>query len=113
MDIACGTGQIVIPASHSGVDATGVDIASNLIEQAKERTETEGFSVHFDEGDVESLSDPDANFDVVSNLIGAMFSPRSDRVAAELHRVCKPGGRIVLTKVRLKTLSICSESSLH
>ena len=96
LDVACGAGQIVIPASRIGIDATGVDIASNLIEQAKGRAETEGLSAHFDEGDAESLSYPDASFDVVSSLIGAMFAPRPDRVAAELLRVCKPGGRIVL-----------------
>ena len=96
LDVACGAGQIVIPASRSGIDATGVDIASNLIEQARGRAVTEGLSTQFDEGDAESLPYPDASFDVVSSLVGAMFAPRPDCVAAELLRVCKPGGRIVL-----------------
>ena len=69
LDVACGAGQIVIPASRSGIDATGVDIASNLVRQAKGRAETEGLSAHFDEGDAESLPYPDASFDVVSSLI--------------------------------------------
>ena len=38
----------------------------------------------------------DASFDLVVSLIGAMFAPRPERVAAELTRVCKPGGRIVM-----------------
>ena len=96
LDVACGAGQIAIPASRGGIDATGVDIASNLIAQARGRAETEGLSAHFDEGDAEDLLYPDANFDVVSSLVGAMFAPRPDRVAAELLRVCKPGGRIVI-----------------
>jgi SAM-dependent methyltransferase len=38
----------------------------------------------------------DASFDLVVSLIGAMFAPRPERVAAELVRVCRPGGRIVM-----------------
>ena len=96
LDVACGAGQIAIPAARSGVDVTGVDIASNLIEQARERAKREGVSARFDEGDAEALPYPDASFDLVVSLIGAMFAPRPDRVAAELVRVCRTGGRIVM-----------------
>jgi 2-polyprenyl-3-methyl-5-hydroxy-6-metoxy-1,4-benzoquinol methylase len=37
LDVACGAGQIAIPAAHAGVNVTGIDIASNLIEQARTR----------------------------------------------------------------------------
>jgi ubiquinone/menaquinone biosynthesis C-methylase UbiE len=50
----------------------------------------------FDEGDAEILPYRNAEFDLVVSLIGAMFAPRADRVAAELLRVCRPGGRIVM-----------------
>ena len=39
---------------------------------------------------------PDASFDLVFSLIGAMFAPRPERVVAELLRVCRPGGRVVM-----------------
>ena len=39
---------------------------------------------------------PDASFDIVVSLIGAMFAPRPDLVAAELTRVCRPGGTIAM-----------------
>ncbi|MGY2896624.1 class I SAM-dependent methyltransferase [Deinococcus sp. UYEF24] len=96
LDVACGAGQLVIPASSAGTDATGVDIAANLIEQGRQRARTEGLSAHFDEGDAEDLPYPDANFDVISSLVGVMFAPRPERVVAEALRVCRPGGRLVI-----------------
>jgi SAM-dependent methyltransferase len=96
LDVACGAGQISIPAARSGVRVTGIDIASNLIEQARARAGAEGVDVRFDEGDAEALPYDDASFDIVVSLIGAMFAPRPERVAAELVRVCRPGGRIVM-----------------
>ncbi|MGQ0604108.1 MAG: class I SAM-dependent methyltransferase [Anaerolineales bacterium] len=96
LDVGCGAGQIAIPAARAGVNVTGVDIAANLMEQARARAATEGLTVRFDEGDAEMLPYDDAAFDVVVSLIGAMFAPRPERVAAELVRVCQPGGRIVM-----------------
>lgn len=96
LDVACGAGQIAIPAARAGVQVTGVDIATNLIAQARARAVAEGVPVRFDEGDAEDLPYADASFDVVVSLIGAMFAPRPERVAAELLRVCRPGGRIVM-----------------
>jgi SAM-dependent methyltransferase len=96
LDVACGAGQIALPAARAGVQVTGVDIASNLIEQARARATAEGVAVRFDEGDAEMLPYGDGAFDLVVSLIGAMFAPRPERVAAELVRVCRPGGRIVM-----------------
>ncbi|WP_295822498.1 methyltransferase domain-containing protein [uncultured Deinococcus sp.] len=96
LDVACGAGQLVLPAARVGVDATGVDIAANLIAQARARAAAEHLSARFDEGDAEALPYPDASFDVVSSLVGAIFAPRPDTVAAELLRVTRPGGRIVM-----------------
>ena len=96
LDVACGAGQIAIPAARFGAHVTGVDIASNLINQARARAKGRGLDVRFDEGDAESLPYEDASFDLVVSLIGAMFAPVPERVAAELVRVCRPGGRIGL-----------------
>jgi SAM-dependent methyltransferase len=96
LDVACGAGQIAIPAAHAGASVTGVDIATNLVEQARARAQAEGVNVRFDEGDAEMLPYEDATFDLVVSLIGAMFAARPERVAAELIRVCRPGGRIVM-----------------
>ncbi len=96
LDVACGSGQAALPAARAGAVVTGVDIAPKSIEQARARAEAEGLDIRFDEGDVEMLPYEDASFDLVISLIGAMFAPRPERVAAELVRVCRPGGRIVM-----------------
>ena len=94
LDVACGSGQLALVAAERGLTVTGVDIASNLILAARGRAAAAGLDVRFDEGDAEALPYPDANFDVVASLYGAMFAPRPERVAAELLRVCRPGGLV-------------------
>ena len=96
LDVGCGAGQIALPSARAGIRVTGVDIATNLIEKARQRAAAEALNVRFDEGDAEMLPYPDASFDVVVSLIGAMFAPRPDMVASELLRVCRPGGRIIM-----------------
>jgi len=96
LDVGCGAGQLALPAARAGAVVTGVDIATNLIEQAQARAGAEGLAIRFDEGDAEQLPYDDAAFDVVLSLIGAMFAPQPERVAAELVRVCRPGGRIIM-----------------
>src|SRR4028119_2091218 len=96
LDVACGAGQISIPAARAGARVTGVDIATNSIERARARAREEGLDARFDEGDAEELPYGDASFDVVASLFGAMFAPRPERAAAVWVRVCRPGGRIVM-----------------
>ena len=96
LDVACGSGNLSIPAARAGAVVTGVDIAPNLLEQARARAASEGLTIQFDEGDAEALPYPDAAFDEVVSMYGAMFAPRPELVAAELVRVCRPGGRIAM-----------------
>ena len=96
LDVASGAGQISIPMARAGAKVTGVDIATNLVEQARARAQAENLDAHFDEGDAEMLPYEDGSFDLVVSLIGAMFAPRPDLVAEQLKRVSRPGGRIVM-----------------
>jgi len=96
LDVACGTGNLALPAARAGAVVTGSDIATNLLEQAKARAESEGLTIQFEEGDAEDLPYGDASFDTVMSMFGAMFAPRPELVAAELLRVCRPGGRIAM-----------------
>ena len=96
LDVACGAGQLTLPAAKKGIQVTGLDLAANLVEQARARAAEEGLKVQVDEGDAENLPYPDASFDVVMSLIGSMFAPRPELVASEMLRVCKPGGRIIM-----------------
>ena len=96
LDVACGSGNVAIPAARARAIVTGVDIAPNLLEQARARATSEGLTIQFDEGDAESLPYDAAAFDTVASMFGAMFAPRPEVVAAELVRVCRPGGRIAM-----------------
>jgi ubiquinone/menaquinone biosynthesis C-methylase UbiE len=96
LDVGCGSGQLALIAARDGVQVTGVDIAPNLIARAIERAQAEGLNARFEVADAEELPFPDASFDVVTSLIGAMFAPRPDLVARELLRVCAPGGTIAM-----------------
>lgn len=96
LDVACGTGNLAIPAARRGAAVTGCDIATNLLDQARARAAQEGLEIRFDEADAEALPYPDAAFDVVVSMFGVMFAPRPPVAAAELLRVCRPGGRIAL-----------------
>ncbi len=96
LDVACGSGNLAIPAARAGAIVTGVDIATNSLEQARARAASEGMKIKFDEGDAENLPYPDASFDYIVTMFGAMFAPRPELVAAELARVSKPGGRIAM-----------------
>lgn len=96
LDVGCGAGQLSLIAARAGCHVTGCDIAPNWLEQARARARAEGLPIFFEEGDAESLPYLDNEFDVVASLIGAMFAPRPDAVAAELVRVCRPGGMIAM-----------------
>jgi len=50
LDVACGTGNLAIPAARTGAVVRGVDIAANLLEQTSERAKREAVEVTFDEG---------------------------------------------------------------
>src|SRR5262245_26957901 len=96
LDVGCGAGQLALIAARAGAQVIGCDISTNWLEKARARAAAEGLEITFEEGDAESLPYADAQFDIVTSLIGAMFAPRPDLVAAELTRVCRPGGIIAM-----------------
>ena len=96
LDVACGTGNTSIPLARSGAQVTGVDIATNLLEQARAWAASEGLDITFEEGDAEQLSYPDASFDAVVTMFGAMFAPRHELVVSEFARVLKRGGLLAM-----------------
>jgi SAM-dependent methyltransferase len=96
LDVACGSGNLAIPAARAGANVTGLDIAPNLLEQARARARAEGLNARFDQGDAEQLPYADGEFDLVMTMFGAMFAPRPEVAASELIRVCRPGGTIAM-----------------
>jgi SAM-dependent methyltransferase len=96
LDVACGSGQLALIAARAGAVVTGIDIADNWIERARERARAQGLDIQFEQGDAEALPYEDGSFDFVVSLIGAMFAPRPELVASEMVRVCRPGGKIAM-----------------
>jgi SAM-dependent methyltransferase len=96
LDVATGTGNLAIPAARAGANVTGVDIAPNLVTQAKARAAAEGLTIRFDVGDAEALCYGDGEFDTAVSMFGAMFAARPERAASELLRVVRSGGRIAM-----------------
>lgn len=96
LDVACGTGNLALPAARAGARVTGIDIASNLIAQARLEARTAGFAIAFEVGDAEALPYGDGQFDTVVTMFGAMFAYRPERAAAELLRVTRPGGLVAM-----------------
>ncbi len=96
LDVACGTGNQSIPSARAGADVIGLDLAPNLLEQARQRAAAENLKIEFVEGDAEKIPYEAARLDVVLSMFGAMFAPRPEVVASELLRVCRPGGLIAM-----------------
>jgi SAM-dependent methyltransferase len=94
LDVACGNGNAALAAARRFCQVTGVDYVPELLERARRRAVAEGLDVAFEEADAEHLPFPDGTFDAVLSTCGAMFAPDQERTAAELLRVCRPGGRI-------------------
>lgn len=96
LDVATGSGNAALAAARRGCEAVGVDYVPALLERGRIRAAAEHLSVEFREGDAEDLPFPDASFDAVLSIYGAMFAPHHERAAAELARVCRRGGRVAL-----------------
>jgi SAM-dependent methyltransferase len=98
LDLGCGDGTTAVPAAKRGADVLGIDIASNLVAAGNARAKALGLAnLRFEEGDASQLTGlADASFDLVVSMFGAMFAPRPYDVAAEMVRVTRPGGRIVM-----------------
>jgi ubiquinone/menaquinone biosynthesis C-methylase UbiE len=96
LDVACGTGNLAMIAAQCGCQVTGIDIAANLVEQARARAAAAGLSIGFEEGDAEALPYANDTFDLTVSMFGVMFTPQPTVATAELCRVTKPRGQIAL-----------------
>jgi SAM-dependent methyltransferase len=96
LDVASGQGNAAMAAARRFADATGVDYATNLLAQGRERAAAEHLPVTFLEGDAEDLPVPTDSFDTTVSTVGVMFAPNHQKAADELVRVTRSGGKIGL-----------------
>jgi ubiquinone/menaquinone biosynthesis C-methylase UbiE len=94
LDVATGSGNAALSAARRGCEATGIDYVPALVQRARERAVAERVPARFEVGDCEEIPFPDNSFDAVLSVYGSMFAPDAEKAAAELVRVCKPGGVI-------------------
>ena len=96
LDVAAGNGNATLAAARRGCHVTSTDYVGELLARGEDRARAEHLSVDFKVADAEALPFADGTFDAVISTFGVMFSPDHARAAAELVRVCRPGGRIGL-----------------
>jgi SAM-dependent methyltransferase len=96
LDIAAGNGNASLAAARRWCDVTSTDYVPALLARGKARAAANGLHIAFEEADAEALPFADASFDAVLSTFGVMFTPDQDKAAAEMLRVCRPGGKIGL-----------------
>jgi len=96
LDVAAGNGNASLAAARRWCDVTATDYVGTLLERARERAEAEHLPIACQEADAENLPFADASFDAVVSTFGVMFTPDQERAAAEMLRVCRPGGKVGL-----------------
>lgn len=96
LDVAAGNGNASLAAARRHGEVVSTDYVPALLEAGRRRASAEGLPIAFQDADAEALPFADSSFDVVTSVFGVMFTPDQEQAAAELARVCRPGGSIGL-----------------
>lgn len=102
LDLATGTGwgSRIIAQRFPGVSITGADIAEQMLEHARAVAAAQRLEIEYRHADAEQLPFADGSFDAVVSTFGVMFAGKPEPAAAELGRVIRKGGRLVLATWR-------------
>ncbi len=100
LDLGTGLGYLAGVAARLGHDAVGVDIAPRMIDRARERAQQHGVSVDLRVADVDALPFPDGSFDAVTERNVLWTMPDPPLALAEIARVLRPGGHLLLMESR-------------
>jgi SAM-dependent methyltransferase len=93
LDAACGTGRHARRLAELGHEVVGVDVSPEMLERARAAVP----QATFHEGDLRALDEPDASFDLVVCGLALAHLPDLGAGVAELARLLKPGGRLVVS----------------
>lgn len=96
LDVGCGDGALASEFARRGAIVTGLDADSVMIAAARRRAELDGTQLRLVEGQAERLPFNDAAFDLVVAVTVLCFVRNAERAFAEMARVLRPGGRLVI-----------------
>ena len=96
LDVAAGSGNVALRAAEAGANVVASDLSPENLEAGRGEARARGLELGWVEADAEALPFADGRFDVVTSSFGAIFAPDHAAVAAELLRVCRPGGTIAM-----------------
>jgi ubiquinone/menaquinone biosynthesis C-methylase UbiE len=100
LDVGCGTGTLALHAKRQVGDGNvaGIDASPEMIARARHKARKANLAVHFEQAFARQMPFANASFDVVLCTVALHHIPRTDRPAsvAEMKRVVKPGGRVML-----------------
>ena len=96
LDVAAGNGNVSLAAARRWCEVTSTDYVPALLARGKARAAADGLTIAFQEADAEALPFAEASFDAIVSTYGVMFTPDQGKAAAEMLRVCRPGGKIGL-----------------
>lgn len=100
LDVGCGTGNAALLAAERGARVTAIDPARRLLETAAQRAAAEQRVIRFVTGTAAEIPAPAESFDVVVAVFSVIFAPDPTAAVAEMWRVLRPGGRLVVTSWR-------------
>ncbi|MDR3081094.1 MAG: class I SAM-dependent methyltransferase [Streptomyces sp.] len=95
LEVAIGTGRN-LEFYPEGVSLTGLDLSPAMLDLARQRAAALGRQVELREGDAHHMPFPDASFDTVVCTLGLCSVPDHRAVIADMHRLLRPGGQLVL-----------------
>ena len=95
LEVAVGTGRN-LPFYPAGVRLTGVDFSPAMLAQARARAAGSGREIDLRVSDAQALPFDDASFDTVVCTLGLCGFPDHRRALAEMHRVLRPQGTLLL-----------------
>ena len=97
LSVGCGPGVILRSVANldSSIKATGIDISSDRLQQARERNR-DNPRVQFVCGDAQSMEFQSDRFDLVYCRMLLQYLKEKERAVCEMARVCKPGGTVLL-----------------
>lgn len=102
LDIACGSGIVACAFAPYASHVRGIDITTGMIEEARKLQQKKGFAnMSWEPGEVRALPYQNGSFSIVVSRFGFHHFPEPAAVLAEMTRVCKPGGRVLVADVAL------------